>query len=245
MIDQANTSTPSGNAVFDPTTAHGREPIPPAASWMPWAAGTRPNTTREEAAFLKRLGDMANSRRGEHTRSDITAVLNALRCGIFLDDLLVRAPGLQVERLYSAYLALDQLRQHSEAAWSSIASTPTVDAVLEFGPEAGKLVPALVSHLYWVIDAAPDSLREVVGQMAGDVYATSRCVRSIEDALQTSAGDPSRRASLGRLLYDPTGRGATSRPDFVAGRLGTLVPTAVAALLGERVDVTGPRAEGG
>jgi hypothetical protein len=220
---------------FDPD-----QPVsePRRASWMPWIGGTRANTTIDEASFVMRLNDLARERRGEHQRSDTTAVLNALRCGVDVDDLLDRAPGLQVDRLLAAYIALDRLRFRAESAWMEIVDAGTADALHQRGCEAGKLVPSLIGQLHAVASERPDELAGTIAMMATSVRAATSCVLAIEQALHESVGDQEGRARLGRLLYDPEAPGATSRPDFVPRRVGTLVPTRVAALLGERVDVT-------
>lgn len=205
--------------------------------WMPWIGGTRPNTTIEEAAFVMRLTDLADGRESSHNRSDITAVLNALRCGLLVDELLDRGPGLEVARLHAAYRAVDALRRESELAWYSIVSVPTVESLDAYGHEAAKLLPSLIGRLGVVADTAPKAIGPVVAQLASSVRITGSCVRSIEQALQEQSGQADQRADLRRLLYDPEGDGATSRQDHLARRLGTLVPARVAALLGEHVDV--------
>lgn len=207
-------------------------------SWMPWIGGTRPNTTTEEAMFVMRLGHFAGHDRGAHERSDVTAVLNAIRCGLLVDELFERAPGLRADRLYGAYHALEVKRRRSERAWSALIDDPTVESVEEFGPEAAKLLPSLVGRLYAVADSAPDELAPVVAEMASSVRSTGACVAAIEHAMQLDGAKGDQRADLQQLLYDPAGDGATSRPDFLSLRVGTLVPARVAALLGEHVDVT-------
>lgn len=207
------------------------------ALWMPWIGGTRPNTTVEEALFVMRLGHLADRQKGEHRRSDITAVLNALRCGLLVDELIERAPGLDVARLYGAYHDLDGRRRRAEAAWTAIVDDPCVEALHRYGIEAGKLVPSLICHLLSVAETSPRLLGAAVQQSASAVRESRACVNAIEHSMQQHAGDTERREGLRRLLYDPEGEGATGRPDFLARRVGTLVPARVAALLGEHVDI--------
>lgn len=213
---------------------------PARTIWMPWLDGGRPNTAIEEATFLRRLADLADDKRTAHHRSDITAVLNALRCGLEVDDLLTRAPGLVPARLYDGYLTLDRLRHRSESAWESLVELGSVGGVVQYGPEASKLAPSLISQLYSLVTTDPDAVPRTIDEMDQDVRSAAEFVRSIERALHDSVGNAERCTSLSRLLYDPEGSGATSSPDHVARRVGTLVPTAVAALLGERNDFRSP-----
>ncbi|MFT4773504.1 MAG: hypothetical protein ACI9ME_000803 [Ilumatobacter sp.] len=217
---------------------------PARTIWMPWTPGTKANTPIAEASFVVRLEVLARGKQKANTRSDTTAVLNALRCGLVVDDLLEQAPGLDPARILGAYRALDELRERASTAWSLIAADMTREAVFEFGEEAGKLLPSLVGRLYAVIQSSPDDLGPAIRKMAASVQIAESAVRVIEQELHISAVRSEQRTSLGRLLYDPRGAGATSRPDYLARRVGTLVPTAVAALLGERVDISTPPPRG-
>jgi hypothetical protein len=237
----------STSSVGEPTTDNGWDETSSARReiWMPWLGGVRPNTTVEEALFVMRLGDLADREQGPYVRSDITAVLNALRCGLLVDQLLERAPGLKVARLYGAYHALEQLRARSEAAWSEILDHPTPDSIDAHGHEAAKLLPSIVGRLRAVAGTTPSELGSVAAVVANDVRLTSSCVIAIEQAMQRDAGQKQQRSDLRRLLYDPEGAGATSRPDFLSRRVGTLVPARVAALLGEHVDIAAIRPDRG
>lgn len=238
MTHHTTTLTLAEDRLTHVLTNDRRTPCRTPPIWMPWTGGSRVNTTTEEANFLVRLSDRAGGTVSDYRRPDITALLNALRCGLTVDDLFERAPGLVAEQLFGAYIALEQLRYRAETAWEMISDQGTPEAVVTLGPEAAKLVPSLVGQLFAVVESAPHRVPALVAAMRDDILSTRQSVRTIEHALQESLGNPERSMDLGRLLYDPSGHGAASDPSFLSRRVGTLVPTCVAALLGERVDVT-------
>ena len=208
------------------------------AAWMPWTGRNWPATAREEQAFVARLTELAPPRQGGATRSDITAVLNALRCGLTVDELLDRAPGLEPGRLLDAYSVLDAERASSEQAWQAIVTLPNLETFVRHGASAARLLPAAITGLRSVAELHLQSLGVAVGELAERVDASQARVRRLEDVLDRLIPPSERGVELGRQLYDPIGGGETSHPDYLATRVGTLVPTRAAALLGERIDVS-------
>lgn len=204
------------------------------AMWMAWTPGSVPNTTAAETSFLRGLVGICHERRIEARRSDVTAVLNAIRCGLTVVELFEQAPGLVAERLYDAYLDIDERRLRSLGAWQAITVAPTAEQLATSALEAGKLFPSFVSQLQRVAVESPERLESVVHEMIDSSIATSVRARGIEHELAEVSPCSARGDELMRHFYDPTGDGITSRPDHVPHRVGTLVPTRVAALLGER-----------
>lgn len=210
----------------------------PAA--LPWTGRNWPATTSDEAVFVARLTEVAPPRQGPPRRSDATAVLNALRCGIGVDELLRRAPGLQAGRLLAAYQVLERERRASELAWQAIAADPTLDTFYEHAAAAARLLPAVLGRLRAVMHLHPRSLALAVQEQHDLIERARREVHRIERALDRCVPPSDRGVELGRTLYDPWRGGLTGSPEHLPDRVGTLVPTRVAALLGERVDVSGP-----
>jgi hypothetical protein len=204
------------------------------AMWMAWTPGSVSNTTAAETAFVRDLVAICHERRIEARRGDVTAVLNAIRCGVTVQELFEQAPGLVAERLYDAYLNIDERRRRSLDAWEAITVTPTAAQLAISAPEAGKLFPSFISQLQRVVVEAPGRLESVIHEMIDSSIATSVKARGIEHELAEVSPSSARGDELMRRFYDPTGDGITSRPDHVPHRVGTLVPTRVAALLGER-----------
>ncbi len=206
----------------------------PQASWMPWIGPNRPVSPSEESVFVRDLAALVVERDAEFRRSDVTAVLNALRCGLTVDSLLEQAPGLQPDRLFAAYLELDRLRFASEFAWTAIALSGTLETFHEHREEAAKLLPALIARLDEAERTDPENFDAVLLELAGAVSATGVAVERIEHVLCDAS--PDRAVDLGRVVYNPDGSGLTSRADYLPSRVGTLVPTRVASLLGESVE---------
>lgn len=205
------------------------------ATWMPWIGRNRLATPHEEAEFVDGLAAMTGATSSTFRRSDVTAVLNALRCGLTVDELLDRAPGLCPGRLFAAYCELDRRRGEANLAWTSITIAGRVEVFREQREDAGKLLPTLVTRLDEVAVESPTEFDLVLLQLAAAVASTGAAARRIERVIEAAPTDSERAVELGRVLYNHTGAGLTGRPDFLPHRVGALVPTRVAALLGESV----------
>ena len=162
-------------------------------------------------------------------------MLNALRCGLTADELFDRAPGLRPARLFAAYCELDRRRGEANLAWTSITIAGRVEVFREQREDAGALLPSLVTRLDEVAVESPAEFDLVLLQLAAAVASTGAAARRIERVIEAAPTDSDRGVELGRVLYNHTGAGLTSRPDFLAHRVGALVPTRVATLLGEAV----------
>lgn len=214
------------------------------ASWMPWTGRGRPATPEEEVAFVDGLLVLAEGRPATFRRSDVTAVMNALRCGLTVGELFEFAPGLRPERLHAAYCDLERRRYEAGLAWTTITVAGRIDVFLHHRGEAAKLVPALISRLDEVARSTPEEFDLVLLQLAAAVASAHAAARRIERVIAASPPDSERAIELGRVLYNPTSEGVTGRPDFLAHRVGALVPTRVAALLEETDDVAAPCTRG-
>lgn len=201
-------------------------------TWSPWSDARPVTTSASEARFVTDLARRCDERPTPHTRSDTTAVLNALRSGLTVEELLDRAPGLRPSRLYGAYLALDACRVAAVEAWEAIVADPTIDALDHHGDLASRVVPVLVNRLRAVITIAPALLPRITGQLADDVDRTTSAVDRTESELDR-CDDADAAAEIGRTLYDPTGDCLFARNDHLPARVGALVPRRVAALLDE------------
>jgi hypothetical protein len=206
--------------------------------WVPWPDRTWPTGPHEEADFVARLHVCATSGAVEHQRSDITAVLDALRCGRTVDDLLGSEPGLVPGRLLSAYVFLEAHRTASARAWYSIVNGQNIASLQTHGMSAARLLPGLVGRLLSETAINPADLGKSIYQLAADVELTGRRVRQLEHRLEACHPPSARGVELSRLLYDPSSRGATCRPDYLPTRVAALDPARVAALLGESGDIT-------
>ncbi len=209
---------------------------------LPWSESGRIATARDEFRFVGELRRHGAGRLGDHRRSDVTAVLNALRGGLTLGQLLAQAPGLRPDRLLAAHTHLDALRRDAVAAWETIVADPSPRAVLEHGDEAARLVPVPVARLRHVALVAPDTVATEVERSACAVDRARARVGRIELALDGGGLGVDQEAELAAKLFDQHGDCALAHDDYLPERVGALVPTHVSALLGEHRD---GEAEGG
>lgn len=216
------TTTPTGSsAVMAPT------------AWTPWSSPHTISTAAHERAFVADLATHCGGDVDEHTRSDTTAVLNALRGGLTWSELHEFLPGVKSRRLYGAYLALDGLRLDAVDAWSSIVAGADVDALDEHGDSAARLVPVMVDRLRRWARIDPGQLADVIALNAAGVTGVTRAIDGVERRLQQCTDEDSAR-SLSQALYSLNGDCLFARTDHVPARVGSLMPTHVAGLLGER-----------
>lgn len=199
--------------------------------WLPWRCRNWPSTPAEEHRLVVELAHLADpDATDRHTRSDVTAVLNALRGGLTADQLLEKVPGLPPHRLLAAYRDLEQRRAAAADAWYAIVNDRTSETLRAHAAAAGALVPVLIERLHATAALGPDAYRTTVARLASYVEATHRNIAEIETALGLW---PERAVEFGERLYNPYGDALTNRVDHLAQRVGTLIPTRVATLLGE------------
>ena len=205
----------------------------PQTSWLPWAGVRRPATTRDEASFVDDLQARAH-RPPSHTRprrTDVTTVLNALRGGLTVDQLFDLAPGADATRLLVAHADLEARRVRSAAAWRHLVAIGTAQALDEFGPAAGLLLPVPVDRIARVACSSAEAIGEVARRLDRAVEHQRYQVMQIERALDADAVHPDDATALGRLLHDGTPDAISGRVDFLPDRVGLLNSTRVAALL--------------
>jgi hypothetical protein len=218
-----------------PVPAAPRPPAP-AALWQLWPGVNAPATAEQETRFVARLTELAGDAGAPEgwTRRNVTAVLNALRCGVEVDDLLTRAPGLRPHQLLLAYRELDARRRGSVAAWAAIVRERTIGSVVDHGESAALLVPVFVARLASIAaDGDAARVAHVTGELVHEALVVTEAAESCELLLAAETSQ-SRREELGRRLYDLHVPGLWSNTAFIPPRVGTLVPVRVAALLGER-----------
>ncbi|WP_420452473.1 hypothetical protein [Ilumatobacter sp.] len=237
------TRTPVRPLGHDPArtrqVATSRQHRPGAPVWSPWADSRRPATVAEEIALRARLVTLSGSTTipfSDVRRADVTAVLNALRCGASADELLARAPGLRPAALATACDELDRRRAGSAAAWRAIEADGSPDALDAHAHGAALLLPRLVAILDGVRVTDPASYGRVLAELVDSVAAAAAHAATIEARL--SAAAPDGAPTVGRLLYEPRGDGLSNWPTHLPERLTTLSPARVGALLGERVEGT-------
>ncbi|MGH9134945.1 MAG: hypothetical protein ACRDZZ_13485 [Ilumatobacteraceae bacterium] len=204
--------------------------------WRAWPGREWPASSDEERALLADLRDRSKDPRDctEPRRGDITALLNALRCGLDAADLLGRAPGLRPSRLVAAHADLERRRREAVSAWHVIASAASAESVVRWGDAAAALVPVVIDRLRSVGDGDELELSSLVATYAADIERIGRLAASVELVMSDPGVPARRRVELGALLFGSTGSGLWQHECYLADRVGALVPVRVAALLGEQ-----------
>ncbi len=200
---------------------------------LPWATFGHIATAADEARFVDELERRSNGVTTEHRRSDVTALLNALRGGLGVESLLAQAPGLRPERLLGAYRALGAALRSAADACETILEHPAPATLAEFGDRAALLLPTPIGHLRRIAHHAPQRLRDETTCVGLAVERAAATVRHLERRLDTDGLTAEERAAIAGRLFDQHGDCALAHDDFLPARVGALVPTRVASLLGE------------
>jgi hypothetical protein len=226
---------PVQGALADPPPPSGLARRSLGAIWQVWPGSNAPATAEDEQRFVEQLAELAGrpAEPDRSSRRNTTAVLNALRCGLDVDGVLERAPGLRPADLLDAHAHLEDRRRASADAWAAITAERTADVVAGCGAAAARLVPVLVARLASVAETGDvDRLAHMIAEIIEEIAIVEVFARSCEAHMASAT--PLVREQLGRHLYDLHDPGLWSHTAFLAPRVGTLVPVRVAALLGER-----------
>jgi hypothetical protein len=205
--------------------------------WQPWPRLRWPATAQEEAAFVEALRHDATSAkvpRKAH-RGDITLVMDALRCALSYEELRDFAVGAPPARLLRAYEIVARELTSATAAWLAIEADPTVHIIIEQAPSAARLLPTPVSYLLNAINDAADveTLHELVRRTSISLKRVHVEAAELETQL-ASATTRRVAAEIGLQLYNPMEPSLWEHPFFMPTRVGSITPTRIADLIGER-----------
>lgn len=236
-------SAPASDARTDDrrTAAEPSHPArPPRANQLrhPWADVQHPASAAGEQRFVEQLLAIAACSDPvpghDFTRTEVTALVNALRGGLDAIDLLRRAPGLVPGRLVAAYEHVEHERAVSEAAWAAIVADPVPEVVVQNAPLAARLLPVVVVELAEYARRNDPQLARRVQLAEREVARVGAVARRLEGWMDDPVPHAMDSAEVGRLLFDLEGPGLWSHNFFLAPRVGALVPVRLAALLGEQ-----------
>jgi hypothetical protein len=213
------------------------EAAPRLYAWQLWPGRNWPLTAAEEAQFEADLLEVANGRKKRRltvTRGEITAVCNAMRCGLTVEELLKRAPGIKPTVLLAAYDMLEKLRLRSVNAWEQIVEQRTLESVVDHGYAARVLVPWGVGVVAAeVADASDEEISRRVDRVLARVAQTHEFADEIEAKIAQCDAPSAVGIELGRVLYDPYDPGVWDRSEFIPNRVGVLTPRRLARMLDE------------
>jgi hypothetical protein len=206
--------------------------------WHIWPSRGWPSSKDEEAALVDALASrpVPENTVRDVERGDVTTVLNVLRNGMTLDDLLVVAPGANCACLLGAYRRLDTLRLTATAAFTALLAEPDEHGVAAHAAQASVLMPVPTYKLVAAASISPEAGVEAAGLLRAELAEVLESHLRLEARLhgRDCELDDVERVRLGRVLYDPYSGGVWSHPCFTPPRVGTLMPPRVRDLLGER-----------
>lgn len=187
-------------------------------------------TTAFEVAFRNRLAEMADGaqRDGVPKRTEITTISTALRGAVDPDQVLRVARGLTAESLWHAYRYVERLRSDAHRSFDSFLADPTPARLSRDAHQIRLLLPGPIGQLEDLALRRPERLAAAVSDLAGEIRRLDRSVEEIESRLD-AVGSPTLAASLD----DGCQGGAFHQPEFRPRRVGALMPSRLAVLLGE------------
>jgi hypothetical protein len=207
--------------------------------WQVWPGRNWPATARDEREFVTDLTQLAErdkaGRKRKTERGDITALMNALRCGLKAEELFERAPGLKPARILQAYKDVEVMLERSYSSWVTITKDPTLETIVKHRAGAQLIASVPVSHLLPGAEITPDSdFADKVRSVEEKVRKVRARALKIESHLDRALQPSSEAIKLGEMLYNPYDPTLWGDQYFVPERVGELMPLRLAALLGER-----------
>lgn len=203
--------------------------------WQLWRTPGIPATARQEKKLI-RAAAAAPARKptkvdpgDKDERGDITALVNALRCGCSFADLESSMPGLDPAILVQAHADLEWRRSTAETAWERLTKAADVEKLDEFGPAASTLLPVAVKEIARA--ATPQDMRKVGAALRREVKEQSAHTKKIELVLDAARYPAPVLVEIGRLLYDPFADCMWAHPLFLPPRVGALTPQHLRSLL--------------
>ena len=196
----------------------------------------------EEVQFVSDLRDKVNGNNvskkpqgSTFDRGDVTTVVNALRCGVTVQSLLLQAPGLVPERLLAAYTKLNKSRLESVTAWESILKEKTIESLLVNKVKAQRIMPIAVNRLLLSSQqSGVKGLMETCDSVQRASFAINQTARDLEGILRSLKHVD--RVMLGCKLYNPYEPSIWGDIFYAPERVTTLMPVKITDLLQERTD---------
>lgn len=193
-----------------------------------------PFTAAQEAVFVEDLR-RASAGAVTPTRPSVTCLINALRCGVTLAELLEVLPGVNPAALLSAHVRLEATLHETLTSWQRIVDRPTVGSLSRHSPRASLLFPAVTQGIAALASRVPDEAAVVSAVVnAAERMQRTRARADGLEALLTSlpSRDP-RGVAAGRGLHDIASPSLWADDHFSPRRVGELSPIRIADLWGD------------
>lgn len=204
--------------------------------WHVWPGQWWPMLPAQESEFIEDLESLVVGKVAARVdRDDVTALLNALRCGTSVAQLQEVAPGMVPARLVAAYRYLERHRAASELAWARIEADPTPATLHEMAPLAGRLLPVPIHRILSARDhALYERVTEAIAEATSQVHRQRVLAKGLEAELEKHTETSLFAVDLGARLYNPMSPGVYGDAFFLPDRVASLSPVRVADLLGEQ-----------
>lgn len=206
-----------------------------------WTAGPFrgwPCSAEEEQDLINdaRLACGEEHPRKRPSRSDITALVVALRDGADFFELREFLPGLDPARLVAAYEFLEKRRKVAADAWNDIAHNPNVISLTRSADKAAIVLPVPVTELVRVAAAAHSehAIEHVIQAVSKRVADETAYTLEVEADLHENKHSPIRRMRIGAELFQPQHQCLWSSAYYLPRRVTDLSPLRIMDLLGER-----------
>ena len=166
----------------------------------------------------------------------ITAVLNALRCGVTASALLELLPGVSAQDILAAYVNLERARVKACHAWQELCADPTLTTLAANGADAAALMPVPVTRITLALahGLTQKHIAKVVAALQSTIAEHTALIGDIEEKMAHPATPEAVRARLAEELHHPGKGGLWSDPYYLPNRVASLTSVRVADLLGER-----------
>jgi len=203
--------------------------------WHVWPGQWWPMSPTQEQLFIAEIEAHTKGVASARVdRDDVTALLNALRCGTDFATLLTVAPGCKPERLLGAHRLLNRQRLQSEQAWYAIEEDPTPATLHAFAAHAARLLPIPVHRILSAREhALHERVTEAIAEATSEVHRCRVLAKGFEAELEQHVPGSVTGVDLGAKLYNPMNPGVYGNAFFLADRVSSLSPVRVADLLGE------------
>jgi len=204
--------------------------------WHVWPGQHWPFLRHQESAFLEEL-TVAAKKPAKYDRDDVTALLNALRCGTSFEQLKTFAPGVKAARLLGAYNTLEKGRAASVSAWSAIEEDPTLLTLRKHSAAAARMLPLAVHRALAASEImSKDSTTTSLATASAEIHRITVFAHGLESALlDLDPMDPA-GIEIGCRLYNPHDPGVYGNAFYLPDRVSSLSPVRIREILGEQAD---------
>lgn len=202
--------------------------------WHVWPGQWWPSLLEQEQEFIETLRLESSGKTSRFDRDDVTALVNALRCGTDFDTFMSVAPGAKLNRILAAYETLEARRATAADAWLQIEAEPSAKSLRRHADDASLLLGNPVRRMLSVLELSiPNAVAEAAAEAAAQVHRMQVLAHGIETELAALEPQDPHGIELGVRLFSPHTPGVYNNQYYLPDRLSAVSPIRLSALLGE------------